>query len=472
MNKFNLKQNDIIVILVIFIVFCVFMYLNNYNTYEKFQVLIKNKENDDDIIINFMKKLVNYIQYLKKLNENFYNILKKFKESDYDQTLIFNVNNLSTIKNYLLRIKKTLRDINNISLDKNEKSVFNDFFNIHHNHILKEYTNLFNVLSNDTKKNTKKNTKTKVCSTEHEITKSHKNFIDKIKFFNYQKLGKLLNKNGKNTIPLHGKPYDSESNKWLYYTVKNGKHIVIRHNETNCSNKGCSEIKNNDSLTIDNTNYNVKINKKYLDSIDKLDEKIGFIDLYFKNLKTIEKYDNVMNIFSDYRYILTSTINNFNKFILNLSLITKCSVKTLMDDNHDDNVRELRTTHSIITELETLINNFIDENTKKTGDILSPDHELVFETKFCNKLKKLNKVDNSNFIFKRFTNDIIQQKKKYIKKIEDNIKLLQDQMSDKELNDYNTNRLRTDDQARKQYNAIKQSINNIKNKNKIKINLT
>jgi hypothetical protein len=144
-----------------------------------------------------------------------------------------------------------------------------------------------------------------------------------------------------------------------------------------------------------------------------------------------------------------------------------------MDDNHDDNVRELRTTNSIITELETLIANFKNKNDNKqdsTGK--APLDDLEFETKFCNKLKKLNKVDNSNFIFKRFTNDIIQQKKKYIKKIEDNIKLLQDQMSDKELNDYNTNRLRTDDQARKQYNAIKQSINNIKNKNKIKINLT
>ena len=45
-------------------------------------------------------------------------------------------------------------------------------------------------------------------------------------------------------------------------------------------------------------------------------------------------------------------------------------------------------------------------------------------------------------------------------------------MNDTELQAYDINRIRTNDQANKQYEAIKKGIDNIKNKNKIKINLT
>ena len=45
-------------------------------------------------------------------------------------------------------------------------------------------------------------------------------------------------------------------------------------------------------------------------------------------------------------------------------------------------------------------------------------------------------------------------------------------MTEEDLYHYNINRLRTHDQASKQYSAITKGIDNIKNKNKIKINLT
>ena len=45
-------------------------------------------------------------------------------------------------------------------------------------------------------------------------------------------------------------------------------------------------------------------------------------------------------------------------------------------------------------------------------------------------------------------------------------------MTDKELADYESYMYRTNDQAKKQFNAIKQGIDNIKNNNKVKINLT
>ena len=66
----------------------------------------------------------------------------------------------------------------------------------------------------------------------------------------------------------------------------------------------------------------------------------------------------------------------------------------------------------------------------------------------------------------------MKKKKIFINKLEDNIYDIQDKMTYDQLDKYNINKLRTHEQAIKQYDAIKKGIDNIKNKNKIKINLT
>ena len=88
------------------------------------------------------------------------------------------------------------------------------------------------------------------------------------------------------------------------------------------------------------------------------------------------------------------------------------------------------------------------------------------------KLKKLDKPDKNNLILKRFTDDLLEKKNKYVSQLESKIKNIQTLMTDKELADYETYMYRTNDQAKKQFNAIKQGIDNIKNNNKVKINLT
>ena len=72
---------------------------------------------------------------------------------------------------------------------------------------------------------------------------------------------------------------------------------------------------------------------------------------------------------------------------------------------------------------------------------------------------------------KKFNLDLIEKKKKFITKLETNIYNIQNKMTYEQLNKYNINKLRTHEQANKQYEAIKQGINNIKNKNKLKINI-
>jgi hypothetical protein len=218
---------------------------------------------------------------------------------------------------------------------------------------------------------------------------------------------------------------------------------------------------------------NCKSEKKYSNkntyNLEILDNKISIIDLYFNKLKLNDEYKNVMELFSEYRNVLINGLDNFNKI---KSLTNKCIYKEEIKKNYKTIKRQFEMTNKNIVNLQESITKLqaIDINTVSEND--TPLEKLEFETKFCDKLKKLNKPNKSNIIFKRFTNEIIQKKIKYVKKLEDNIKLIQDNLTDKELNNYNLNRLRTDDHATKQYDAITLAINNLKNKNKVKINLT
>lgn len=90
---------------------------------------------------------------------------------------------------------------------------------------------------------------------------------------------------------------------------------------------------------------------------------------------------------------------------------------------------------------------------------------------FCDRLKRLDKPNKNNLIFKRFTKDFIDNKKKHVKILEDKIQNLHKRQHEITTYNYNINKIREHDQASKQVAAIKKGIENIKNKNKIKINL-
>ena len=431
MNKFNLNTNDIIIILVIFIVFCIFIYVNNYYTTEQFQVAIKHKNNEEIIIVYFITKLKEYIKIIDKLNTTFYELLDFFKKNNYNYDTIFNDTELIKPLNNIKNILNEMRDIDFI---KNEKNVFNDFFDIHNDYIFNEYTVLFNRLG------------TTVAGT---------------------------------TLAGTTVAGTTVAGTTVAGTTVAGTTVA-----------GTTVAGNQDSNNIYTRNINFFTNiqtvKNYY--LDKLDAKIDIIDIYFKNFKSIDKFSNIMDIFKDYRIILINIFNNFNE-IKNIitTLIEPYDSDNGLYKNHNIIIRQFRNTKNIIDDLISLLdeytdsgrssNQFVDPplyyNTDETTNLSNNlSNNLEFETKFCEKLQKLNKPDKSNLIFKRFTNNIIQKKFKFVKKLEDKIRLIQDQMTEKELNDFNLNRLRTDDHAKKQHTAIKQAINNIKNRNKIKINLS
>ena len=348
MDKLNLGKNDIIVILIIFVIFGIFMYINTYNTYENFKGIAINTESKEITALNsFLSKLTDYLNKIMELNNSYISVLNIVENDTYVKSNINDVNNI-------------LKDLRNIDNTEND-SVFNTFFNIHHDYIFNN------------------NNSGEICTKEYSYKKQN---------------------------------------------------------------------------------------------LKRLDDNIKNIDIYFNKLKIVDGYQDIMDIFDEYKKVL-------NDVIKNKSVINTCIYKNKIKKDYNTLTNKIIRSNKNIDKFLINIKNIMDINKKSVeAESLAydtnspPTPKLEFETKFCDKLKKLNKPNKSNIIFKRFTNDIIQQKMKYVKKLEDNIKSIQDQMTEKELSNYNLNKLRTNDHATKQYEAIKQAINNIKNRNKVKINLS
>jgi hypothetical protein len=294
------------------------------------------------------------------------------------------------------------------------------------------------------------------------ITELNNNYLDLIKIIKDNDKN-IINENLKsklNTIKtkfneINNIEYTETDSLFYNFFEIHKTHIFNEYGDFKTSNKICKSEKK----YLNNNTYN----------LDILDDKISIIDLYFNKFKLNDEYKNVMELFSEYRNVLINGLDNFNKI---KSLTNKCIYIKEIKKKYNSLKRQFVMSSKNIKTLKENINKIQDIKNITQDNNLPPTNNLEFQTKFCDKLKKLNKPNKSNIIFKRFTNDIIQKKIKYVKKLEDNIKLIQDNLTDKELNNYNLNRLRTDDHATKQYEAITLAINNLKNKNKVKINLT
>lgn len=279
-----------------------------------------------------------------------------------------------------------------------------------------------------------------------------------------------------------------------------------------------SKIKHTTTELSYNLNKIVTINKKYYDLLEEkivivdcelpattqtnaLDDPIN-INLYKKKKgnetkkydiatleKTIIKITSLINKIDFDPYYKTTLIELFNSYLSitkNLykidiidTLSKPCDVTQIdiIIDLLNKNIDNVSSSYDVLENLKTLPE--IDKLKKKF--VIYGDEKNYFErtkdrmnleSRLCEKLKKLDKPNKNNLILKRFTDDLIDKKNKYVSQLENKITDIQSLMTDKELADYETYMYRTNDQAKKQFKAIKQGISNIKNNNKVKINLT
>ena len=264
-----------------------------------------------------------------------------------------------------------------------------------------------------------------------------------------------------------------------YYDLLEEKVIII-----DCATTQTTNTKTSDSINVnlykkkkgnEKKKYDLKTLEKTIIKVKSLINKIEFDPSYKDKLNTL--FTNYLSITKNlYKIDIIDTLskpcdkNEIEKIITLLSknntlidakkpiIVDLNRIKLLPVDKHDEKINKLKKKIIIYGDKRNYF-----ERTK---------HKMNLEARLCEKLKKLDKPDKNNLILKRFTDDLLEKKNKYVSQLESKIKNIQTLMTDKELADYETYMYRTNDQAKKQFNAIKQGIDNIKNNNKVKINLT
>ena len=242
-----------------------------------------------------------------------------------------------------------------------------------------------------------------------------------------------------------------------------------------------------DELNINNT----KINNLFSNIPDVVDSSSNYskIDFDYLNIKLASYNKKKIIEFFNNSDVITNTLDNdiefFNFLKDNLIdiqcvklLTTQSQLQSQVSSTKQLKIFQNLTSEFILyeSELDNILINLnkpgmvIDEDANKNFFDTTNKNQMI-ENKFCEKLKKLDKPKKKNLIFKRFSQDIIEKKKKYITKMYAKIQKLLDKQSNSEIYNTNIDRLYSHNISKKKYDAIVKGIDNIKNRNKIKINL-
>ena len=102
-------------------------------------------------------------------------------------------------------------------------------------------------------------------------------------------------------------------------------------------------------------------------------------------------------------------------------------------------------------------------NTIKQGD-----SSLIH---FCKKIRKMDRPPNSSLMFERLANEFNEKKKLQIDKLNNNVSVLMNEMKLKDMHNEDLYKLRTNEDAQKQMNAIEIAKDNINSSGKFKLNI-
>ena len=412
-----LKNNDIIIILVLFVVFCLFLFKSNIEGFQTTRIIDPvetKKQNKKDLILNFIRNVEFFINKLQIINTLTKEIIKILFDNKYDYKKIYSGPQNITIQTTLNNLFSEYEILSNIEINDNQdskdlKDSIDKFKEIHNDVLFKNYIELFKKKNSDVSSSKKIN----ICPNGIVLDPP-------LEIFNF------------------------------FTNLKNSSSVIVSSNP----------------LSVQLIDQNLKQIKSDLSLIN-----------FKKNIR-----EEINTLLDNYIRLLGVIFNNRLNFdiILILNNIVDCNPKTKDNllRNHDSYNQHL---NFIDFEISNISLNLATVKDMFEGDVFIQDDELNFfeiskknmelEQKFCDKLGKLDKPKKNNLIFKRFSEEVITKKKKYIKDLNKRIEDIYSRMTEKEINEYNLNRIRIDDQASKQYEAIKKGISNIKNKNKIKINL-
>lgn len=111
----------------------------------------------------------------------------------------------------------------------------------------------------------------------------------------------------------------------------------------------------------------------------------------------------------------------------------------------------------------------VDNNEFKYFNSIDKNNNSMIH--FCKKIRKMDRPDNKNMMFKRLSREFIKKKNKQIDMLSNSINDIVGNMEVEDVNAENLYKLRTSEDAQLQMNAIKRAKDNIENAGKFKINI-
>ena len=412
----NINKKDITIIIIIFIIFVLYLYLNN--SIEPFTSNNGMENNFQNIINNVFQTIKNELEIVNKNHNIVKSISNIFKNNSY---------NLKTISK-----SKNLR--------------------VHLNNLIKNNNN--NIINCDDMISMIKNSN-----------------LDEELFNDIQRI--YSNKKDLNTLFVN-------SDKLMLKVID----VMSKHNwETNEMTHG-SDYSVFDDFDLTNINSSITQKQQEIEgNINKFLENLGTSSLFdsqFRNkLKDIFNYLKELNknliirftVFNLYHMVdkLYQLYEKNNSFDLSNNLVIKFNdandvLKKNMKDSIENDIKNIR--KLIDSDNGNILSDDVEVQYLNTVDL---NNNIVYN--FCKKIKKLDKPNENNLMFIRFSKEFVDKKNKHIQRLQKEIDDIQKDLYQQEVNDFNSNKLRIDDQSSKQYQAIIKAKENIENSKKLKVNI-
>lgn len=412
----NINNKDITIIIIIFIIFVLYLYLNN--SIEPFTSNNGMENNFQNIINNVFQTIKNELEIVNKNHNIVKSISNIFKNNSY---------NLKTISK-----SKNLR--------------------VHLNNLIKNNNN--NIINCDDMISMIKNSN-----------------LDEELFNDIQRI--YSNKKDLNTLFVN-------SDKLMLKVID----VMSKHNwETNEMTHG-SDYSVFDDFDLTNINSSITQKQQEIEgNINKFLENLGTSSLFdsqFRNkLKDIFNYLKELNknliirftVFNLYHMVdkLYQLYEKNNSFDLSNNLVIKFNdandvLKKNMKDSIENDIKNIR--KLIDSDNGNILSDDVEVQYLNTVDL---NNNIVYN--FCKKIKKLDKPNENNLMFIRFSKEFVDKKNKHIQRLQKEIDDIQKDLYQQEVNDFNSNKLRIDDQSSKQYQAIIKAKENIENSKKLKVNI-
>ena len=408
----NISQRDITIIVIIFLIFVLYLYYTK--SIESFK---SNKP-----LENTYQDAIEYIY------DNIENELNVIKDSSDVMKSVCNI-----LKNNSYNLKK-------ISQSKNLR--------VKINFLVKENTTMITYFNNIISKVENNNMNNNMFTTIKKIYIAKKEL---------QEIYLETDKNLLSVLNLLGK------NKWTSHTEINSIFDDFNSAEVNKSIKELyqkidTEI-NNLAGVIDASiledSFKTKFKNVFLEMKD-LNKNLHIRNDTFNLYHTINRLHELYQQKKSFS-LSSNFINSYNTSI--------DTYKVNMTGSINKNIEDIK--KLVSDKPSNVLSNDVEVNYLNTVDV---NNEIVHN--FCKKINKLDKPNENNLMFIRFSKEFVDKKNKHIERLQKEIDTIQQQLYNEEVNDFNSNKLRINDQASKQYKAIMKAKENIENSKKFKVNIS